>query len=416
VLGLFHATERADGHWEIANPTWNQDKGPNTFPILTDGGLVLGQTGGGDYRTKAAFADVTLNITPRFAVGGGVRYSDNSRSSILHTYGDTQSGVAANGFTVGDNLNDEGDLSQVGSASNKSVTPRFTASFNIDDDRLLYFTASKGQRLPQSFPAPDFFDTSTDECINLARNLGLYDAAIKGTQSDTVWSYDLGLKSKWLDRRLLVNLSLYEVKWSALQLNVLLNQFDASCQQIIAANVGEVDVKGFELDTQYAPIDDLIFTAAVALADSGLADDVPGVTSSLGTPLRKGDEVTSAPRWTVNASAQYSFNMPFFQDEGARGFARIDWRYTGERFDESLGNRDALRADPVRSLYVASPYTLTDIRAGLGSGKWSGSVYVSNLFDKRAMYASHQSSWYPNQQIISVSQPRTIGFDLRVRL
>ena len=43
-----------------------------------------------------------------------------------------------------------------------------------------------------------------------------------------------------------------------------------------------------------------------------------------------------------------------------------------------------------------------------------GSLYCSNLLDKRAMYASHQTTWLPNQRIVSVSQPRTIGFDLKV--
>jgi iron complex outermembrane recepter protein len=420
VFGVFDMSEKASGHWEIANPQWNADKGPNTVPILTAGGLILGQNGGGDFRTKAVFGDLTLNLTRKLSVGGGVRYSHDTRTSALPTYGDSVTGLAANGATVGSDLNGPGEIEGYGNASDSSVTPRGTASYRIDDDRMLYFTAAKGQRSPQSFANAKFFDDIPTHCRALARSLGLESAALEGTKSDIVWSYDLGLKGSWLDRRLVIDAALYDVRWSDLQLNVLLNQFDASCQAIIAANVGQVDIRGVELSARYAPVDSLIFTTDVASANSGLTHDVPGVTSSLGTPLKKGDEVTSAPRWTVNASAMYTFPVPFLQQNlpslggEARGFGRVDWRYVGERFDESLGNRDALRADPVRSFYVAAPYTLTDIRAGITTSKYSGSIYCSNLFDQRAMYASHQTIWYPNQRIVSVSQPRTIGFELKL--
>jgi outer membrane receptor protein involved in Fe transport len=123
------------------------------------------------------------------------------------------------------------------------------------------------------------------------------------------------------------------------------------------------------------------------------------------------------PPWTVNLSAQYIFGLPYLETRlggNAKGYARVDWRYTGERIGESLGNREALRADRVRSFYVASPYQLTDVRVGLTFGNWSGSLYASNLFNERALYASHQTSWYPNQRIVSVGQPRTIGFELKL--
>jgi iron complex outermembrane recepter protein len=417
VLGFFQMSETAGGHWAIYNPTWNADKGPNTVPILTAGGLILGQNGGGDYDTKAGFGDLTFNLTSKLSIGGGVRYSRDNRSSALPTYGDAVTGLAANFATVGSDLNGPGEVEGVGSASDSSVTPRGIISYHLDDKRMLYFTAAKGERVPQSYANPKFFDNIPTQCHDLARSLGLETPALDGTKSDTVWSYDLGLKGSWLDHRLIMDVALYDVKWSDLQLNVLLNQFKTSCNAIIAANVGDVDIRGAEFSAQYAPIDDLILTTSFAYADSGLTHDVAGVTSNLGTPLRKGDEVTSAPPWMVNASAQYMFDAPFLKaklNSPARGYARVDWRYVGERFDESLGNRDALRADRVRSLYVAAPYTLTDVRAGITTSRWEASVYCSNLFDKRAMYASHQTSWYPNQRIVSVSQPRTIGFDIKL--
>lgn len=418
VIGLFDVSEKANGHWEIADPTWNASKGPNTLPILTAGGLMLGQEGGAIYTSDAVFGDLSVNFTPKFTIGGGVRFSHSkNHSDGLPTYGDVITGLASNGATVGSDLSGPGQVEAAGTQEANAVTPRVTASYRLDDDRLLYFTASKGQRLPQSFKNPQFFQNQLPQCEALAGRLGLLDAALNGTHSDTVWSYDLGLKSVWMDHRLLIDVALYDVRWTGMQLNVLLNQFDAACNAIIAANVGDVDIKGVEIETQYVPINDLIFTASVASADSGLTSDVAGVTSSLGTPLKKGDEVTSAPPWTANASAQYIFNVPFVQKAlpgNSKGYALVTWRYTGERFDESLGNKAALRADPVRSFYIAPAYRITDARIGLTSSRWEESIYVSNLFNTRAVYASHQTSWLPNQQIVSVGQPRTIGVDFKV--
>ena len=414
LVGLFHMTENASGNWTIADPTWNADRGPNTVPILTDGGLILGQKGGGDFSTSAAFGDLTFNLTSKLSIGGGARVSRDTRTSAVYTYGDASSPIyeASNGATVGSDLNGPGEPSQVGTAHDSSLTPRGVISYHINENQMLYFNAAKGQRAPESLPDPTFFKNSTPECYALAQSLGLVGPAETGTKSDTVWSYDLGLKSEWLDHRLVLNPALYDVRWTGMQLNVLLNQFNAACNQIIAANVGDVEIKGVEFSAKYSPIDDIVLAASVAYADSGLSHDVQGVTSSLGTPLKAGDSVTEAPPWQANASAQYQFPVPYISangSSGARGFLYADWRYVGERFDEVIGNKDALRVQ--MPFYVARSYSLTDVRMGLTTEGWTGSVYCSNLFNKRAMYASHQTAWLPNQQIVSVSQPRTIGFD-----
>jgi outer membrane receptor protein involved in Fe transport len=405
VLGLFRMTEKADGDWAIKNPTWNTDKGPNTEPILTTGGLILGQTGGGDFSTSAAFGDLTINIAHKLQIGGGVRFSRDRRTNELHTYGDAETGTAASGATVGSDIYGPGVVTS-GIAHDSSVTPRAFVSYRFDEDRMVYLNAAKGERAPESFPNPKYFEKSTPECIQLAQNLGLYEPALEGTKSDVVWSYDLGLKSAWLDHRLILNPAIYDVRWSGYQLNVLLNNFSAACQQIIDANVGDVEIKGVELSAKYAPIDSLVLTGAFTYSHAGLAKDVQGVTSTLGTPLKKGDTITEAPPWQINATAEYTFPVPF---SGAQGFVYGDWRYVGERFQQVIGNRNELRIQ--QPFNVAHSYSLADLRLGVQTERWSGSVYCTNVFDKRAMYASQKVVWFPNQRVVSVSQPRTIGFD-----
>jgi outer membrane receptor protein involved in Fe transport len=415
IVGLFHMTENASGNWNVADPSWDVDKGPNTEPILTRGGLILGQDGWGKFKTSAVFSDLTLNVGPKLSIGGGARFSRDEFSSAEFTYGDLSSGLAINGATAGDNLNGPGKPSMVGTIRQNSVTPRGIVSFQIDPDRMLYFDAAKGQRIPESLPNPKYWQnpgSANPECQALAKQLGVYDAAVNGTKSDTVWSYDLGLKSSWLDHRLILDPAIYDVRWSGMQLNVHLNQVTDACNNIINANVGDVESKGVEFAGKYAPVDSLVLSASFAYDKIGLSQDVTGVTSSLGTPLKKGDTVTAAPEWQGNASIEYTFPAPYLAahgSSGAHGYIYADWRYVGERFDAVLGNKEALRQK--MPFFVAEPYSLADVRLGVMTGGWTASVFCTNLFDKRAMYSSYEESWFPNQRLVSVSQPRTVGVD-----
>jgi outer membrane receptor protein involved in Fe transport len=421
VLGVFKMTERREGHWAISNPTWNANRGPNTVPILTAGGLITGQQGGGTYDSKAGFADVALNLTPAFTIEAGVRYSDNHRDSELHGYGDSASGRAANGATVGDNLSGSGTVT-VGERSAHSVTPRYSLKYRFDDQRMMYVTAAKGDRMPTSYPNPTFWNTpgtpQNPVCQNLAHTLGIYDAAINGTTTDTVWSYDLGLRSTWLDRRLLVNTAVYYLDWSDLQRNVQMTQFSPQCNILIATNVGKVDIKGFELELSYVPIDSVTFNTAIGYTDAKVAKTIPGVADSLGQQLEKGDSIENVAPWTVSAGLEYRFGMQFLEEltsaSGYQGFARVDWRYTSRRLGTNVGDEASLEADPIRSQFISEPFTLTDFRLGMtAESGWSGAFYVSNVFNKRAMFESFRQTWLPNQRIVSVSRPRTIGIQIK---
>lgn len=427
VLGGFYMKEDRQGIWAISNPTWNANRGPNTVPILTTGGLITGQTGGGTSDTKAGFGDLSFNITRKFTAEGGIRFSYNYRDTLFYGYGDSGSGNAANGNTVGDNLNSPTRKPTAGSVRTHAATPRYSLKYKIDEDRMVYVTAAKGERMPGSYGNPLFWSGTPGAlpgapqnpvCQNLARTLGVYDAAITGPVSDTVWSYDLGLKSTWMDRRLLLNVAAYHLAWANLQYSVQMSQYNPACNILITANVGKVNINGAELELAYVPIDALSFNAAVGYTDAEIAKDVPGVTDSLGHPLVKGDSVSNVPPVTATVGAEYRFPiMQYLQDlapgSNYQGFVRLDWRYSAERLGTNLGNKQQLEADPIRSQFIAPSYALLDLRLGANGSIWSGAFYVTNLTNKRAVFASFRNSWFPNQRTASVAQPLTIGFTVK---
>lgn len=422
VLGVFRMTEDRLGTFRVANPTWNANRGPNTVPILTEGGLMTGQQGGGGFETKAVFGDLTFHLTEKLSLGAGVRYSDSERDSALFGYGDAASGRAANGATVGTDLSGPPVSSSFGRVSDNAVTPRYTAKYRFDDQRMVFATAAKGQRMPSSFANPTFWTQpnapSNPVCRDLAQTLGVYDDAESGTTTDEVWSYDLGLKSTWLDRRLQVNTSVYMLDWDNLQRNVQLSQFNGACNILIPANVGKVEIKGFELEMIYVPVDSVTLNVAVGYTDAQVGETVAGVNDSLGRPLEKGDAIENVAPWTASVGAEVRFTLGALNSllgTESMGFARVDWRYADERLGTNIGDRASLSADPIRSQFISDPYDLTDIRLGLNNDSWSASLYVSNVFNDKAMFESFRQTWLPNQRIVSVNQPRTVGFTVKKR-
>jgi iron complex outermembrane receptor protein len=429
VAGGIYVTEKRHGSFIIANPLWNENRGPNTTMILTEGGLISGSQGGADFKSSAYFADVTLNFTRKLALSLGARYSESESFTRQESWGDVISGRYTNGVTVGDDLSAPGNLTLSGPAAMGTIkgdafTPRASLSYKFSDDRMIYFTAAEGERLPSGPPNPNYWGDITNggvsgyhpSCRPLAQELGVEDDSLKGTTSDTVWSYDLGLKSSWLNRRLLADIAVYRLDWEDLQNSVQLSAYNAACLAVIPANVGSVTVEGVELQLTYLPIDTVTLNASLGYTDAQVSETVAGLRDSLGQPLEKGDAISNVAPWTAALSAEYRFVLPaLFGDSRSDAYARFDWRYRDERLGANIGDEASLRADPARSMFISPSYTLMNFRTGATFGQWSASAYVNNLANTRAVYGSHRQAWFPNTKMTGISAPRTIGVTLTRR-
>lgn len=421
VVGVFHMKEEREGDFNVASSTWNANRGPNTVPILAEGGIMTSQHGGGGYETRAVFADVALRLIDKLVIGVGARYSDSERDSFANSWNIPR---AANGQTGWQDFSGPPDVTSPGRITDRGITPRYTMKYELDDDRMLFATVAKGQRMPSSFPRADYWNrpeaptaaVNNPECQNLARSLGVYDDAENGTSTDHVWSYDLGLKSTWLEHRLQVNTSVYYLDWANLQRNVQMSQFIPGCNILIPANVGGVEIKGAELEVIYLPTDWLTVNASVGYTDAQVAETVLGVNDSLGQQLEKGDSIENVAPWTGAVGVEARFDLATLNnllDSDFMGFARLDWRYADERLGTNVGDAASIKADPVRSWFVSQPYDLTDLRFGVRNDAWTITAYVSNVFNERAMFESFRQAWLPNQRIVSASQPRTVGVTVK---
>ena len=82
-------------------------------------------------------------------------------------------------------------------------------------------------------------------------------------------TYEAGVKSVLLDRKLVLNADIYTMKLKQFQ-DSILNPLTGS--GFIVANAGDRRVRGFEADAQYRPIDPLSFKASVSYMDGEFTD------------------------------------------------------------------------------------------------------------------------------------------------
>jgi outer membrane receptor protein involved in Fe transport len=70
-----------------------------------------------------------------------------------------------------------------------------------------------------------------------------YSSAPASYNSDTVWSYELGAKNSFLNRRVRMSSSIFLIEWSNIQQSVYL----PSCGNSFVANVGKAQSRGFDV-------------------------------------------------------------------------------------------------------------------------------------------------------------------------
>jgi iron complex outermembrane receptor protein len=121
-------------------------------------------------------------------------------------------------------------------------------------------------------------------------------------------TYEIGLKSTLLDRRLQVNVALFLTDYKGIQLN-----YQVGGSPTIA-NVGDGRIKGAELEVVAQPASGLTFNVALGYTDAYYTRLDPAVAVTSGpSALQAGAIVGSVlpktPKWKINFSPRYQFSL-----------------------------------------------------------------------------------------------------------
>ncbi|MCG8506427.1 MAG: TonB-dependent receptor [Sphingomonadales bacterium] len=253
-------------------------------------------------------------------------------------------------------------------ASENGVTPKFVISIDATDDVMIYALAAEGFRSG----GPN-------------NQGGLFALAPPEFDSDSIWNFELGLKSSFMDGAIVLNGAVYYVDWTDIQVN------NPVPQAFFVTNAGKAHTAGFELEMVARPTDALEIALSGGYTSAELDEDTPpGTVGGV-----EGARLPFVPKFTFNASADYSFSVSRNLD----GSVRIDFQAVGRSVNSV--NPNILETQPA--------YELFNIRAAIGGERWKFEVFAENLFDKRAITQS--AILFSNE--IFRNRPRTIGAGVR---
>ena len=205
----------------------------------------------------------------------------------------------------------------------------------------------------------------------------------------------MGFKSTLADNTVTLNAAAFFIDWTDIQ---QLNRL--ACGFQFTDNAGEAESKGFEVEINAAPTDNLALTFGAGYTNAEITD-TGGVAG-----VRVGDKIQGVPEWTVTSSLQYDFE--FNSDWG--GIFRADANYYGESF--SSNNEASAETQRLRESWSAA-----NIRLSAVKDKIEVTLFVDNVTDARANLADSRSiaAETPGRQRLVINRPRTIGVEARMR-
>jgi iron complex outermembrane receptor protein len=394
VAGAYYTNNREGYHEAEVEPQANQLWLATTgYDILDFFGVpqLPGNVSYTDNRVSreqelAEFGDASFNITARFKVTGGVRFSKTKFS-----FDETSNGP----FGVGANLL---PLTTSGSSTDHPITPKVGASYDLTDG-LLYTTVARGYRIGGANQLlPNICQAQLD-------SLGIKGAAPPYT-SDKLLSYEIGFKKRLDEGRLLVSTSAFWINWSHIQGVIPLN----SCAYSYTGNFGTAVSRGFDLQLVYEPIHGLELSWAIAMTDAHYTQTVTAPNDPTELLVKNGDSLLYTPKWSGTAGVSYTWPVR----NGIDAYARADGQYSGSYFNTySEGVNGYL---PL--LRNGESVTTVQLRGGLKSesGAWDVSAFVKNLTDNSTPVAE-QSGTVPDTYGYTAIRyitlrPRTIGIAL----
>ena len=224
-------------------------------------------------------------------------------------------------------------------------------------------------------------------------------------EAENAETFEIGFKSAWLDRRLILNGSAFQTNFNNLQVAQFFGiNIDSGNPLAVTANAGKARIKGFELEATAVPVDGLTLSGGIGYLDATYLDfdNVDGRGTSA-----DGRRMQGVPKLTGNASIQYQQPL----ENGGSLSVRADYQGITERSGDPLGN--PLRRAPASwTANARLTYAAPDDR-------WKLSGFATNLFNRQnaILYDISQFAVAQAQPVRTVlyAEPRIYGVSLEFK-
>jgi iron complex outermembrane receptor protein len=362
-VGLFYFDERIRiGSFNFGAPT---DLTPNVTVTQRQKSTAFG-----------AFGSLTYKLSDQVALSGGLRYNKDKRD-----YSNARTGVFGAVGTGAAKVDED------------NVTWDASVRYTPSDDLNVYARVARGYRAPSIQGRALFEFVSVQNSISTAK-------------SETINSYEVGLKSKFADNRVRFNLAGFYYRLNNAQLTAVGGASNAAK----LLNAAAVDGYGFEAEFEARPVAGLDLTAGLSYNHTEIKDPnlyVAGCgsnctvlnTQRAGSPgifSINGNSLPQAPEWSANWTARYG--VPVGSGEV---YAFTDWAY-----------RSKIEFFLYRSAeYNSSKLLEGGLRIGYKTDRFDVAGFVRNITDD--IQAASGIDF--NNLTAMVNEPRTFGVEVGVK-
>lgn len=389
----------------------------NEFDVLFNaaGGLSLYTLDDIDTKTWAAFADASYDVSDRFNVTLGGRYTSDQRQARIYkrTYfglagSPTLGNPAAVASAVVNTDMSKSDLDR----TDKKFTPKVGFGWKLTPDQNLYATYSEGFKGGLFDPRMDLGGNPTS-ATSLEKR--------KGVNPEEVKSFEVGLKSAMNNGRIQTNAAAFFTDYTNVQIPGSIPTFDAAGTVTGFAgnvtNAGKAEIKGLEFEALARVTDAFTVSGMASFIDAEykewiVANGLTGAAAAL-VNIASAAEFQNTPRKAASITGTYEWPMAIAGKSGRLALTNTmsykDKVYQFEfvrptgvpAIDANVGAAETL-AQAAHTLWDASlTWTSSDRRIQVA-------LIGRNLTDKRYKVAGYTFGAFFNTVTAFYGDPRTV--------
>jgi len=334
------------------------------YDIRTDPFFMPATTLRQKNKAWAAFGQVSYKVTDQLTLTGGLRYTDDDKDMNVVSGPNRAPSV---------------------SVSDSKLTWDVSAFYKIDEDVSVYAKVASGFRGP-SIQGRDI----------------AFGSPASAAKSETIQSYEVGLKSELFERRVRLNGAVFAYTIDDPQFSAVGG--GSNSNRLINAKKGEA--YGLELDSEFVVTPNFVVTAGYSYAHTKIKDSTLAVApcaactvtdklTAAGLALVDGNPFPNAPRYTFDFTARYGYPIA-----SGELFAFTDWKVQG-----------------YTNLFLYQSkefYTKGDFEGGLKLGYadkkdgWELAVFARNITNESNIKGAIDF----NNLTAFVNEPRVVGVSL----
>ena len=320
--------------------------------------------------SKAAFGQLTYDVTPSLHITGGLRYTSDYKARF-----------GVNSLVYNDGTADTPINYNIAHKKYRKLTWRAGIDYDVPNLGLLYASVSTGYK---AGGFNDGCEVGTGPACAVQPGFFYF-------KPETLTAYEAGFKFRLSDR-IRVNTSVFHYDYKDIQVT----QVVSATTGVLTRNAGKAKVDGIEFEGIFTPTPRDRIDLSANYTDARYTDFIPDTTfPSTTNPLDfNGDLLDRSPKWS--GIATYTHTVPLPNNSNVELMGRI--RYSSYYTIQDLNNLSHFR----QPAFTKSTATVT---YNGENRRWYLQGYVDNIENEITL--SNASSGFVSQ--VSIDQPRTYG-------